>query len=364
MADTIAATGLTPQQWDDNYFVEYVNQSVFKPWMGTGTNDMIQIQEDLTKKKGDSITFALVNKLTGDATEGSNTLEGNEESMESRSFRVYVEQYRHAVRVSDWDDQKSAIDLREACRDQLMSWNMEFERDKIITALGSKNGIAYDSASEAQKDAWLVDNADRVLFGAAKSNNSSNDHSASLANLDNTADKLTPGAIQLMKRMAKTANPKIRPIRPRNIKGTTSDYYVLFAPSLLIRDLAANSTFTQANREARERGSNNPLFTGADYIYDNILIIEVEDIPVITGVGAGSIDVAPCYLMGAQALGIAWAKRPETKTKKFDYDDKHGVAVRQWFEIEKLRFGTGSGDTDDYKDHGVLTGYFAAVADS
>ena len=58
--------------------------------------------------------------------------------------------------------------------------------------------MAYGTASEAQKDAWLVDNADRVLFGAAKSNNSSNDHSASLANIDNTNDKLTPGAISLL----------------------------------------------------------------------------------------------------------------------------------------------------------------------
>jgi hypothetical protein len=31
--------------------------------------------------------------------------------------------------------------------------------------------------------------------------------------------------------------------------------------------------------------------------------------------------------------------------------------------IAKLRFGTGSGDTDDTKDHGVATGYVAAVAD-
>jgi hypothetical protein len=32
--------------------------------------------------------------------------------------------------------------------------------------------------------------------------------------------------------------------------------------------------------------------------------------------------------------------------------------------IEKMTFGSGSGDTDDLKDHGMVTGYFAAVADS
>lgn len=364
MADTSSATGLTVQQWDDKFYVEYLNQNVFKPYMGRGENMMIQVKEDLTKKPGDAVTFALVNKLTQSATTGSNTLEGNEEDLTSRSFKLTIDQYRHAVKVPVFENQKSAIDLRNAAKTQLMNWEMEFSRDKVITALGSINGVAYASASEAQKDAWLADNSDRVLFGAAKSNNSSNDHSASLANIDNTNDKLTPGAMSLMKRMAKTANPKIRPIRPRDIKGMQSDFYMLFAPSLMVRDLANNSTFQQANREARVRGKDNPLFVGADYVYENILVIEVEDIGVISGAGAGGIDVAPCYLCGAQAIGMAWGKRPETVEEMFDYKDKQGIAIRQWMEIEKMRFGSGSGDTDDLKDHGVLTGYFAAVADS
>lgn len=364
MADTSAATGLTAQQWDDKFFVEYVNQSVFKPYMGKSENNMIQVKEDLSKKKGDTIHYALVNSLGNAAVSGSSTLEGNEEDLTSRSFALTVDQYRNAVRVPAFENQKSSIDLRDAARSQLMNWEMEFTRDKFITALGSINGTAYGSASEANKDAWLVDNADRVLFGAAKSNNSSNDHSASLANIDNTNDKLTASAISLMKRMAKTADPKIRPIKPRNINGMQSDYFILFAPSLLVRDLANDSTFQQANREARERGKGNPLFAGADYVYENILVIEVEDIAVISGAGAAGIDVAPCYLCGAQALAMGWAKRPETVTEEFDYGDKYGVAVRQWMEIAKITFGSGSGDTDDLKDHGVLTGYFAAVADS
>ena len=362
MTDTAAATGLKVQRWDDNYFTESLNANIFKPFMGTKTNSIIHVKEDLTKKKGDSVTFSLTNKLSGSGTTGSSTLEGNEEALDSRSFKVTVDQYRNAVRVPVLDEQFSAIPLRDAAKDALMDWNMELTRDKIITALGSINGTAYGSASEGNKDAWLVDNADRVLFGALKSNNSGNDHSASLANIDNTADKLTSSAMSLMKRMAKTASPKIRPIKPRK-GGVTSDSFIMFAPSLLVRDLAQDSAFVQANREARQRGKLNPIFAGADYIYDNIAVIEVEDIGVLSGVGAGGIDVAPAYLCGAQAIAMAWAKRPETKEEEFDYGDKQGCAVRQWFEIEKMTFGSGAGDTDDLKDHGVVTGYFGAAAD-
>ena len=68
--------------------------------------------------------------------------------------------------------------------------------------------------------------------------------------------------------------------------------------------------------------------------------------------------------MGAQALGMAWGMRPKTIADKFDYEREYGVSIQQYYEIDKLRFGSGSNDTDDLKDHGVLTGYFAAVADA
>lgn len=363
MAETYIPTGLTVQQWDEKYYTEYINQNFFKKFMGTGSNSMIQVKEDLTKKPGDAVTFTLVNRLTGEAKSASETLEGNEEDLTLRSQKLTVREYSHAVKFSAFEAQKTAINLRQAHKDALMDWNMELDRDNIIEALGSINGTPYASASEAVKDAWLVDNTDRVLFGAAISNHSSNDHSAALANVDTTNDKLTPDAIALMKRIAKTANPRIRPIRPKNSIGG-SDGYVLFAPTQMVRDLAANSTFAQANRDAGLRGDSNKLFTGADYIWDNVYIYEIEDIPSLGAVGNSSAVVRPCYLCGAQALAMAWAMRPQTVEDEFDYKRKMGLAIKQWYKVDKLRFGSGSTDTDDLKDNGVVTGYFAAAADS
>jgi N4-gp56 family major capsid protein len=363
MAETAVPSGLTVQQWDSNYFREYLNSNWFKQFMGTGSSKMIQVKEDLTKKPGDSVTFTLVNRLTGSAKGASDALEGAEEEADLRSMQVTVREYAHAVRFKKFEAQKTAIDLRQAHKDILMDWNMELDRDNIIAALGSINGVAYASASEAQKDAWLADNADRVLFGAAKSNNASNDHSAALATIDTTSDKLTPDAISLMKRMAKTANPRIRPMRAKSSIGS-SDGYVLFAPTQMIRDLSANSTFVQANREARNRGMDNPLFTGADYVWENVYIYEIEDIPSLGAVGNSSAVVRPCYLCGAQALGMAWAMRPQTVEEEFDYKRAVGLGIKQWYKVEKMRFGSGTTDTDDLKDHGLVTGYFAAAADA
>lgn len=362
MATMQIPAGLTVQQWDDIYFVEYVNQNFFKKFMGTGQNSMIQVKEDLTTKPGGTVTYALVNRLTGIAKDQNEDLEGNEQKADLRSQAVTIREYATAVRWKTFDEQLTAIDLRQANKDVLLTWNQELDRDLVIEALGSKNGVPYAAATEAQKDTWLTNNADRVLFGALKSNASSLDHSTSLANVDSTNDKVSPGALSLMKRMAKTCSPKIRPYRIKDAI-EKSDAYIVFAPSLVIRDLLADATFTQANRDARVRGIDNPLFNGCDYIWDNLFIYEIEDIRPITGVGAASIDVAPVYLCGAQALGQAWAKRPQTVDDTFDYGRSKGMAVKEWMKIEKLRFGSGVTDLDIQKDTGVITGYFSATGD-
>jgi N4-gp56 family major capsid protein len=360
MAETSAATGLTVQQWDDKFFVEHVQQNRFSSSMGKDENSIIQVKEDLTKKKGDSLTFALVNRLTGAGVTDGATLEGNEESLDSRSYKLTINERAHGVRSNVWDNQISSIDLRKAAKMALKTWAMEDTRDRIITALGSINGVAYGTASEAQKDAWLVDNTDRVLFGAAIGNHGV-DHSAALLNIDNTADKLTTSAISLMKRRARTATPKIHPVQAGD-QGRY--YYTLYVPSLVMRDLKADTTITAAQREVALQEQNNKLFKGGDLLWDGVIIKEIEDIAVLSGVGAGAIDVSPVYLCGAQSVGYGVASRWRSEEELFDYKRKKGVAIMEMGNFEKLTFGSGTGDTDDLKDHGVVTGFFASVGDA
>ncbi len=361
MAETTAATGLTVQQWDDKFFVEHIQGNRFSSDMGTTENSIIHVKEELGKEKGDSITFALVNRLTGAGQTDGETLEGNEESLDSRSHKLTINERAHGVRSTSWQNQISAIDLRQAGKMALKTWAVENTRDQIITALGSINGTAYGSASEANKDAWLVDNSDRVLFGAAVGNNASNDHSAALAQIDNTDDKLTSSAASLMKRIARTANPKIRPYRSET---SNRYYYCMYVPSLVFRDLKADSTITAAQRDVSLRMQNEKLFQGGDIEWDGIIFKEIEDIAVLSGVGATGIDVAPVYLCGAQAVGYGVAKRWTSAEETFDYGRKKGVAIMEMGGFDKLTFGSGSGDTDNLKDHGVVTGFFASEPDA
>jgi N4-gp56 family major capsid protein len=361
MTVSSAVAGLTPQIWDDKFFTSYVRANQFSRYMGMSENSLIQVKEDLTKKNGDKVTFALVNDLTGAGVSGSTALEGSEEALGSRSTTVTVALARNGVVVHEWDEQKSSIDLRNAARPQLKSWLLKKDRSDIIAALGTINGVAYGSATEAQKDAWLDDNFDRVLFGAAVSNTDATggtvayDFSDSLAAIDNSADKLVKGVVSLAKRRARIASPAIRPIEV-DAKG---EWFVMFAPSVSFRDLKADLASTHA--DAMQRGRDNPLFVDGDLVYDGVII---KEIPEIATVSNGTILCAPNYLCGAQALGFAWAQRPTTRTEQRDYGALNGVAIQQIRGLSKLQFGKGSSDTADLVDHGVFTVWTAGVADA
>ena len=211
MADSRVASGLTVEQWDDKYFTEYLTDNRFAGEMGTSEASIIQVKENLTKKPGDRVNFALVNKLTQDAITGRNTLEGNEEDMASRSFEVTVDKRRNGVRVAEIDEQYSAISLREAAKSVLKEWSMKDTEKLIIQALASVNGTRFVDADATARNAWLADNTDRVYFASGYAGAT---HATGMTELDTSNDKLTAADITAMKYKALvTASPKIRPIR-------------------------------------------------------------------------------------------------------------------------------------------------------
>lgn len=381
MAETTARPGLTPQSWDDRFFLEYIRTNRFTRYMGTDDNAIIQVKEDLTRKKGDRVTFAAVRALGGGVT-GNGVLEGNETELDSRSKTVTVAPLRNAVVVTDWDDQKSAIDLRDAGRSGLMSWSKERLREDVIAAFKSVPNAAgvmtsWENASAAERNAWLVANTDRVQFGGVVANASSGVAATALATIDNTADQLTPATISMAKRRFFQANPRMNPTRT---KTEDEEWLVLFANPMSFRDLSRSTEMTQANRDARVRGADtNPLFTGGSLVWDGVIIREIPEMGlprasgattvgqvggILAGAGTAGIDVGFNFLCGAQALGIAYARRPRTTTDVRDYGFRNGLGIAEVRGIEKLMFGTGVNDLDTLVQNGVFTLFTAATPDA
>jgi N4-gp56 family major capsid protein len=357
MAQSVAATGLTVQQWDDKFFTQYIQEGGFKTLMGQDEASVIQVKEDLSKKAGDSVTFAAVNRLQNVATTGTAVLEGNEEDMTSRSLRVYVDKRRHAVRIPEMEEQRSAISLRDAAKATLLDWSVEDTRDLIIGAMGSIDGTAFADRTATIGDGWLVNNSDRIYFGAGVG--SFTDLSADLAQLDTTNDLFNATALDGMILKAKTASPKIRPMRD---PGNGKRYYIAFANPYAFKNLRDSLASSYLNQTIVEMQASK-LFEGGDLMWNGCIVKEIDDLPVYADLGnGGTAEVTPVYLCGAQALGVAYAKRFRTVTQEFDYGDKFGVAIDGIYGVRKLMFGTSaSTDTGTTKDWGIVSGFFATT---
>jgi N4-gp56 family major capsid protein len=334
--------------------------------MGTSINSMFQVKKDLTVKRGDSITFATVRRLVGAGVTGNTILEGNEEILDQRSMKLTVAPIRHAVAITDWDEQKSSIDLRNAAKDALQNWSMEKLRADIITALASINGVPFATATATQRNVWTVSNSDRVQYGHSVANASSGVQATALATLVTATDKMTGATLSMAKRRAQTASPHIRPIQV--IADSDEEWFVCFMPSLVWRDFKADSSVLAVNKDARPRENgwaDNPLFTGGDMMWDGIVCREIPELGVITGAGASGIDVAASYLCGAQALGIGWAKTTKSTTNVRDYGWSNGCGVEEIRGIGKLIFGKDpSVDTTNEVDQGMFTLFTTSTPDA
>lgn len=350
MAQTQLALASRVQKWSAEFFMEYVRDSAFMPYMGDSGGDGMMMpiltKYDLTSG-GKTINVPLIERLEGSGVRGTATLTGNEEALGNYNQQLTVNWNRHAVSIPKPEEHWTEMDLLRAGKMALRTWAAEGLRDDTICAMLAFDGESYlrgvdaddqatsartplafyNAYSEATKDAWLAANTDRFLFGAAVSNHAS-DHSAALLNVDTTNDRASSAWVSLAKQVAREADRKIRPVKQSISEGR--DYYVLFIGTRGFRDLKRDTAIVAANRDARVRGvESNPLFQDGDLIWDGVIIREIPEIPVLTGVGNSSSDVAPAFLVGAQAICHAWGQKPRAV---FSKEDDYGFVKKPGIE--------------------------------
>ena len=317
MSKTIFATNNagTKKLWEEELFRDVEIESYFvSRLMSEGANNVVQVQSDLTKSKGDAITFELVPNLSGDGVTEGQKLEGNEEGLNSYDYTITLGQYRHATRTNgELDVQRPAFSIPETSREKLKIWGAE-KIDKLLVAA-------------------LTGSFTKYLYRDGVAGAYSGTSSASTAKTALTAanSKLTPNFISAMRAWAKTGGSAATwRIRPVKIEG--GEYYILLVPPAAMFDLRTDSTFQSFMKDAQERGKDNPLFKGAVAIVDQVVIHETERIALFTDGGGASVTGCHAAFMGAQALVWAWGKRPTTVQEEFDYKNEMGWA---WNMIAK-----------------------------
>jgi hypothetical protein len=375
-------------------FTQEINREVFKesmysPYFGEGLTAIIRVRREL-KAGGEDMNIPMVTRLTGKGV-GVTTLVGNEEKIENYGMRVRIDWARNAVTVTKAEQQKDSTDIFGEAKPLLSEWTKDLQKDEMTAAFMALptetlpvsnsgvrvNGIQYDLASTAQKDAWQAANSDRIVYGAILANGSSNVHATALATLDGTADTFTARNAALLKRTAAMTDPRIHPYKTKD----GYEHYIVFCGTNTFRDLKLS--LETINKDARPREGNavstNPLFQDGDQAYDGMIFRMIPEISMFTTsiwtslltAGAAGTPVGytgrvePVFLCGQQAMVIAWGQmvKPTTRTET-DYGFITGVGVEMAYGISKMfKKHPAQGANPLLKQWGVVTGFYATSTD-
>lgn len=330
MAVSVVASALAPELWRKQLFADVRDDLYMQRFMGSSEQSMIQELEDLSKGPGTNVSFGLGMKLSGSGTTGDNELEGNEEALTDYDEDLAIDQLRHAVRLKgNMEEKKSAYNMRTRAKNALADWWAERLDQEICDKLCGKTTSTFSNTPTAAA-------ATRSIFAGGQ---------AAIANIT-SAMKMDTKILDAAKEMAKMADPKIKPML---INGKR--YFVAILHPYSITALRQDPVFNQAMREAGERGKENPIWSGAMYEYNGIIIHEHEYI-YRTNDGSGSAYIARNILCGQQAGVFAWGAPVKWVEKTFDYGNCYGISCGAIFGAIKPIFNA--------LDYGVVTMFAAA----
>jgi len=354
MANTVTIDALRQELWSkellDDVMRDVKNVMQF---VGEDNNNIVQVSRELGKKGGDTETFGLVTRLSGDGVTGDDELEGNEEALNSYSEQVAIDQIRNAVRLKGkLDAQKVVYDQIKPARENLRIWMKEFIIRQIFLKLGGvtnttlkdTNGVSISGRALWSNTPDYIPDADEAAGTGARYLCANTGGTDALG----TSDKMTLDLVTKAATIAKLANPQIQPL---DIDGDS--FYVMFLHPLQARDIRLSSDWKTAQQNARERSEKNPVFKGALGFWSNVLLLENEFVPWLDVSEAGNsfrgaavgtdcaVDCARALLCGRQAALMAECTNPEALVvEQFDYKNKDGVAASFIGGIQKAVFNS------------------------
>ena len=350
--EVLTANNLTVESWEKDIFSTYIGKLIWKPFMGVGSDAMIQVKQDLTKKKGDAITVGIRGRVQGGQVTGNAKAIGNEGTLTFYNQRHVVDNVRRAVKIEDipMSEQRTMFSVLKQAR---MALEEEF---------GIDLDIAITQAMMGDESTGYVQG--RYLFGILNSNFNTVIATAK-ATIDNVSDKFSTKMISVAKRKATlpiNATNKIRPIRVKNGKNF-EQWFTGFFHDYCIRDLVeldATWQNTQLNIPPRT-GSSNPIFTGSDFkgAYDGVLIYKHSDLDLENN--TNSVQIAHNLLMGAQAGAVVWAQKSKFMEEFGDFKHDVSYELHEIRVVNKALFSSTDGGSQE--DNGVINVYAAAVAD-
>ncbi len=335
---------LAIKKWSSELMTEALKKTYVLQFMSKGKENLITIKTDLTTSDGgDRIRVGIRSQLRGDGISGDNTLEGNEEPLETFYQDVLIDQLRHAGRSGGkMSEQRVPFSVRNEIRDGLADWwadRMDTWFFNQITGNTGATDLRYVGFN-----ATVLPDADHVSYGNSGVTGTAIETVEANSISNTTVCKMNLTFIDTAVEKAKLAKNALRPI---NVNG--KKHYVMFLHPYQVTSLrtsTASGQWQDIQKAAMQGGdtTDNPIFTGALGMYNNVVLHESVRVPA----ARTNASVRRAVLCGAQAASIAFGRGygKETFTwveELFDYKNKLGVAAGAQAGMIKTRF-----DSSDY----------------
>jgi N4-gp56 family major capsid protein len=336
----------TVKLWSTLTLREALKATLFGKIMGTGKSAILQKMTELEKSAGDQIKYDLLMQMTGAGVTGDNRMRDNEEALIYYQETVEIDQLRNAHAFRRMSQQRTLHNMRSDAKANLADWFAGKFDDYMFRTLCGDTTLTHGTTATAPTSNHIIWSGDATSQGNIGAN-----------------DQFTLSDIDFCKEKAKTLTP---PIRPTNAGG--SDMYVVVLHPYSVTDLrldVANSayfTWPDIQMYANKRGLNNPIFTGAIGVYNNVIIWESNRIY------SPATNVRRNLFLGAQAgvfaMGGAYDSIEKSRVGKDnlmswyeeidDYGNEKGISVGAIFGMNKSVFNSA--------DYGLITipGYAVA----
>jgi N4-gp56 family major capsid protein len=281
-------------------------------------------------------------QLSGAGVAGDDTLEGSEEALTFYRDTVTIDQIRNAVRsAGKASEQRVPYSMREEARQALGDWISNMLDTSFFNQIGG-----YTTESDTRKTGMQSPAAATrfLIANSGAAGSASTEASLTTVAAPQTNALLTLGDIDRCVAIAKTESPMIRPIK---VGGDS--YYVMFLHPYQTWKLraasAAAGTWTDIQKAAMMGGQikDNPIFTGALGIYNNVILHESSRVPLTVASADGNFRRA--IFCGAQSAVVAFGQdssgmKTSWNEELFDYGNQLGVAAGLLWGLKKTQFNS------------------------
>lgn len=338
----VTSNALTRKRWAKDLFKIILPAVEFSYLIGSGSDSIIQMRNELGKGEGDTITFGIRLPLQGEGVIGNDTLEGNEEGLRFRDFATTIEEVNHAVDTGGkMEEQRIPYNLVTEGKAALQEWWSDRLSEYVINVLCGVSTWKWAGKTFAQA------NTEPTTYHHLKVNDVAE---ASMT----AADTLDLSFLDRMKQRAELMNKQasnVYKIRP--LKKGGKNYYRVILHNYVFDTLRQNTNVGQWGDLLRSAGKlQDP---SVEIEYNGLMISKSERVPQV------ATNVYRNILCGAQAAVFAWGGAGDSKSTTMAFHPYTRDADR----FLMIRGGGILGCKKvvfDSHDYGVIAGSSYAVA--